>query len=491
MLVQEKISEEFLIDNFKEALLIIDQDGIVLRANKRVEEVLNYHPGEVVGKNFNFLFLNRHVEFHEMLKFLEVDELTFEETVLVKKHRKHFHARLRIKRHAESGMQVVYITDVDKRVNYRLAVEQKVNAIEKLSRSRYVRNGQFEKAVHEILETASRTMNVQRVNAWMVDEGFTKIHCIGSYNGSTRKFSEEKDLYRADMPAYFNLLQSEEIIICDDTLKDKKVKELVETYLKPLGITSMMDFPVRIEGKVAGLVCFEHVGPKRVWDINEQKFGMVVSQLLSLAQETHERQHANKELQILLREINHRTKNNLSIAVSLLGLQAENAKDEYHKQLFAECGTRLLSIAALHELLYQTDSFTKVELDKYIEKIALYAEQSFNTEKKVSLKIKCEPLTVGITAAVTLGLITNELITNCYKYAFAGRKKGVIEVQLTRDGKKNFLIIHDNGKGIEKDEVKKGTLGMTLVKGLADQMGAKISWSGEEGTTVKVQFNLA
>ncbi|MBC7863157.1 MAG: PAS domain S-box protein [Bacteroidia bacterium] len=488
MLTKELLTQSFIIDNFSEALLIIDADGIVVIANKRVDEILHYTRDEVIGKNFNFIFRNKHLEFHEMLMFLEVDELTFEETILVRKNRKHFNAKLRIKKHGETGMQVVYIADVDKRVNYRLGVEQKVGAIEKLTKSRHIRTGQFEKAIYEILEAGSKTLDVVRVSAWLLEDDFSKIRCIGNYNSTTKKSTGEKDLYRKDFPKYFELLQTEEIIISDDALNDKNVRELLDIYIKPHGITSMMDLPIRIEGKLAGIVCFEEIGKKREWDLNEQKFGLFIAQLISLARETFERQNANKELQILLKEVNHRTKNNLNIAVSLLRLQAENAKDDFHKDLFAECGNRLLSISALHQHLYQTNSFSKVELGIYIEKIARFAEESFNAEKKATLKIKCDEVSVTITTAVSLGLITNELITNAFKHAFNGKKKGVVEVLLKKEDNKISLFINDNGKGIEKSEIKKESLGMNIVKGLADQIDAKISWVNESGTSVRVQF---
>lgn len=486
----EQISSDFLINNFREALVIIDNDGLVLSANKRVEEVLGYSAGEIAGKQIDFIFRNRHLEFHDMLRFLEVDELTFEETVLVRKNRKHIHARLRIKRHPDTGMQVIYITNVDQKIQARLDVERKVSSVEKLTRSRHIRNGQFGKAIEEILQQSSRTLGVNRVNAWLADKEFYSIRCIGSYVADTKSFHEEKGFTRDELPAYFDLLQTEEAIVCHNTATDPKVKELIDIYIRPYSITSMMDIPIRIDGKMAGVICFEHTGPKRTWDIHEQKYALFVAQLISLALETEQKQNSNRELQTLLKEVNHRTKNNINIAISLLKLQADNARDTFHRELFEECTNRLYSIASLHQHLYQTSSFARVELADYLEKITKYVQESFNLDNKISLKFSGADVAVNITKAVSLGLITNELLTNAYKHAFSSKSKGKINISVWSEGKKAFLMVCDNGKGITDADLKKETLGTMLIRSLAAQADGKVTWKSEKGTQACVEFLL-
>ncbi len=147
-------------------------------------------------------------------------------------------------------------------------------------------------------------------------------------------------------------------------LKKKKIAELYSLYLKPLDIQALMDIPIRIEGEIIGVICFENVGEPREWTYQEQKYGLVTAQMISLAIESNNKQKAKKELEhalheknILLQEVNHRVKNNLSIVASLMNLQSEKSHDEYHKQLFMECRNRLESISSVHELVYKTKSY--------------------------------------------------------------------------------------------------------------------------------------
>lgn len=253
------------------------------------------------------------------------------------------------------------------------------NIVEHLSKSRKIRDGKFDEAIHEIISSASEAIKAQRVNAWLFVNNFSEIKCIGNYDASNHTSELSPNLKRIDMPNYFSLLTSREIVITDDTFNNPQTKELLDIYLKPLNIHSLMDIPIHIGGELVGLVCFENTKEARSWTEREQKFGLVIAQMISLAIETDAKQKAMAELEkalaeqkVLLQEVNHRVKNNLTIISSLINMQSEKAKDEYHSFLFQETRNRLMSIAAVHELLYQSKSYSEVNFKRYVSLIRYF-----------------------------------------------------------------------------------------------------------------------
>jgi two-component sensor histidine kinase len=299
------------------------------------------------------------------------------------------------------------------------------------------------------------------------------------------------------MPLYFNLFETEKIIITRDSFTETKTAELFEFYLKPHDIQSLMDVPVRIEGEMIGVICFENVGAPREWTLQEQKYGLVAAQMLSLTIESHNKQLAKKALElaleeqtILLQEVNHRVKNNLSIVASLMNLQSEKSKDDYHKQLFMECRNRLDSIASVHELIYKAKSYSHINFKEYLNQIIEHISNSYKSFSHIKIVKGITDVHVDISSAIPMALIVNELITNAYKHAFTNKKEGIIEVSLLENNNQVFLTIKDNGQGFDKTIIPKNSIGMDILSGLIDQIeGVCNLTSDEKGTIYKISFS--
>src|SRR5690606_5828422 len=123
-----------------------------------------------------------------------------------------------------------------------------------------------------------------------------------------------------------------------------------------------------------------------------------------------------KEKEVLLKEVHHRVKNNLQVISSLLHLQAELIEDEKYKSIFEESRMRVLSIASIHELLYQSNSFTKINFNEYLDTLIQNLLYSF-VGASSKIKIKVESLTLlNIETAIPLGLLVNEILTNSLKH---------------------------------------------------------------------------
>jgi len=199
-----------------------------------------------------------------------------------------------------------------------------------------------------------------------------------------------------------------------------------------------------------------------------------------------------EEKEVLLKEIHHRVKNNLQIVSSLLQLQASYIKDTDALQIFEESRDRIKSMALIHEQLYQSNDLAQIDFPEYLRSLlnmVLSAHRSNRT--RVDTKLHVDPVSLDLDTAIPVGLITNELVTNSLKYAFAGRSVGEISVRLTKSETGDFLLmVSDNGVGLpEKFNFDKATsLGLRLVRILTKQMRARLEISNGMGTEFRVYF---
>ncbi|MFH0968168.1 MAG: PAS domain S-box protein [Methanobacteriota archaeon] len=201
-----------------------------------------------------------------------------------------------------------------------------------------------------------------------------------------------------------------------------------------------------------------------------------------------------REKETLLREIHHRVKNNMQIIISLLKLQDFRTDDPRVHEIIRDCRGRIYSMAVIHEKLYQTDDLTSIRLDDYIRDIAQRVMNEFDGEgSQVYLSLQGdETILVDIDTGIPLGLIINELITNCMKYAFEPGQKGDIRVNIRRADGKLAVEVADSGPGLPEgfDGARDSSLGTELIRGLVFQLSGAVAWRSEAGTicTVTIPF---
>ncbi len=200
------------------------------------------------------------------------------------------------------------------------------------------------------------------------------------------------------------------------------------------------------------------------------------------------------EKEFLIKEIHHRVKNNLQIISSLLNLQSDNISDERIKEKYTESIGRIKSIAIIHELLYRSKNLSEIRIKEYLEELVSYISDTYNLGKRVrvNLDVDVKHRTIDLDKAVPCGIIINELMSNAFKYAFAGGSNGNISVQLKQDEKNNFqLSLSDDGVGLPKglDVQTTHTLGLQLVNSLVDQLDGKMKIDTENGTVFTISFS--
>lgn len=198
-----------------------------------------------------------------------------------------------------------------------------------------------------------------------------------------------------------------------------------------------------------------------------------------------------REKEILLQEIHHRVKNNFQVIISLMNLQAGQAKDPATHQLCKEHNFRIRSMALVHEKLYQSENFSTVNYKEYVEDMVHELSRSYRVAQEVKLHFEIGDIALGLSMAVPCGLILNELISNALKYAFPENRKGNIRIffRLRKDHKYD-LIVQDDGVGLppELDFDKTRSMGLYLVKLLTAQIGGTVRLNRKEGTSFKILF---
>ena len=198
------------------------------------------------------------------------------------------------------------------------------------------------------------------------------------------------------------------------------------------------------------------------------------------------------EKEVLLRELNHRTKNNLNIVSSLIEIQAGLSNNEEFQSLAETLRNRIQSIALVHKMLYQSKSLKKVDLGEYAMELVSNLVQGFDLlSEKIQIEVHSVPAFVNLSTAIPCGQILNELITNAIKYAFPGDRCGQVFIQIeqTLDGEVTMRVC-DNGVGFPPgfDPSESNSLGMILVRTLVGQIHGSLKIESTDGVKCEIRL---
>jgi two-component sensor histidine kinase len=208
-----------------------------------------------------------------------------------------------------------------------------------------------------------------------------------------------------------------------------------------------------------------------------------------------EQLHASfQEKELLLSEVHHRVKNNMQVISGLLDLPAALSGNQERRKMFHESQSRIHAMSLVHEKLYGSKDFARIDLAVYVKTLS---QDLFQTYKiypgKIDLIIQTDgDVYVDINKAIPCGLILNELISNALKHAFPGHG----ELQIIIRGMKNTeieIVVRDNGLGLPDDvDIHQPlSVGLYLVKGLVkSQLDGKMEIRRDVGTEVRIKFPL-
>ncbi len=232
------------------------------------------------------------------------------------------------------------------------------------------------------------------------------------------------------------------------------------------------------------------------WIIPKIKNGQFDGVILTVSDITVNKEAENvleaslKEKNILMAEIHHRVKNNMQIISSLLRIQSRFIEDETALEVLLDSQNRIKTMAAVHESLYQSENFSQINMSHYISKLIKDMESTYQTLNKINFSVESSPVRLAIEMAIPVGLIINELVTNCIKHAFPHDSEGSISIIFQKIDSEYILEIKDDGIGISDNSITENSpnMGMELVNALIDQIDGKLEVKNLNGTIITIKF---
>ena len=329
---ESEIKYRELVENANSIIVKLAADGTIIFFNEFAEIFFGYNQEEIIGKNAVGTIIpvtdiegnNLQLVYNEILQ--NPDRFTSYENENISRSGSRVWVSWANKPLVDAGGELLGIlcigTDITDRRKAEIAlqklnekleirVQQRTNALQQselqlqkqksalidLAKNKALNQGDLTKALQQITETASCTLEVARSSIWLYDRTKSKMDCLDLYDRALNQHTDGLELSAADYPVYFQALGEERALAAFDAQKDSRTREFVESYLIPLGITSMLDTPIQIGGKTAGVLCLEQVGMPRYWTIEEQSFALSLADSVTFGVEARERQRAEEALQ--------------------------------------------------------------------------------------------------------------------------------------------------------------------------------------------------
>lgn len=199
------------------------------------------------------------------------------------------------------------------------------------------------------------------------------------------------------------------------------------------------------------------------------------------------------EKDLLLKEVNHRVKNNLQIVMNLLASKSVYLSSESAQQAILDSQSRVRSIALIHDQLYKTDNITQISIFLYInELVDSFYDFLGNDINNIEILCEVDDFMLDVSQAIPIGIILNEMVTNALKYAFPNQQQGTIKICVKKVNLFVEVEISDDGVGMPKnfDMSNVNTLGINLLEGLTAQLGGSLQLKNKNGLTISVRFPL-
>jgi two-component sensor histidine kinase len=239
---------------------------------------------------------------------------------------------------------------------------------------------------------------------------------------------------------------------------------------------------------------------REIGDVRARRGRDVAERALNESEERFTAQGATLERQTtllrqretMLREIHHRVKNNMQVMSSLLSLQSRVASNPAISRMLEENQNRIQSMALLHEILYQSDDLAVVDFSKYLRRMVDHLFRSYGVDnRQIRLHTALDAVGLELDDALPSGLLISEVVSNSLKHGFPEGRKGEVRIELRRQSPTMVsLVVSDNGVGLPEhlDWTKSRSLGLRLVRVLAQQLRGNLNIRSQGGTEVKLVF---
>jgi two-component sensor histidine kinase len=359
--------------------------------------------------------------------------------------------------------------------------------------------GELAPTFYEIVENYIAQGNVTRANLFLKkamekDPGnadmqyfkYTVLYKIDSLKGNYKKALLNHILYKKYYDSYQGMDQRKKLdeltVKYETEKKDQDIRLLKEQRAAQLSELKRSKLTQNIVIAGAGLLFVIIALLFYMYQIKQ-----TTNRAINKKNKTLE--HLLHEKEWLLKEVNHRVKNNLHTVICLLESQAVYLQDDALTAI-ENSQHRIYAMSLIHKKLYQSEDLKTVEMNSYLPEFVGYLKDSIVSGNQISFDLAIDPLRLGVSYAVPISLIINEAVTNAIKYAFPFNRNGSVTLSMHKKGDYVLLIIADDGIGIADEKISAPTnsLGLKLIHGLVDDIQGSIKITNDTGTNIKIQF---
>jgi len=451
--VESKKYNKSIISNSIDVICASNKKGEIIEFNNAAEKSFGYSEKEILNKKVKNIYAYKE-EYIKVSKQLKEKGKFIGEVINKRKNGETFISFLSASILYSDEGEIIGTMGISRDITELKEAEKQL--IESEERYRYL----FENS-SDLIQGVNNKAEIEYVNsAWEKTMGYTAKEIIGK--------------------KIFDFIHPESMAYCNNFFK---------TILKREGKYRRIEFSL-INKKGEKVIVEGDIECKYNGNIFSTK-----SILRNITEEKIAEQELKKSLQekeILLKEVHHRVKNNLQVISSILNLQSSYVEDKKTLAILRESQNRIKSMSFIHESLYQTNDFSKINFSHYIKNLSKNLVHSYVIyDNLIELEIKSTEVFLNLDLSIPCGLIVNELVSNALKYAFKKEEKGKISIELfVKEGEVN-LIIKDNGVGLsqEIDFYNTETLGLQLVISLTEQINGNIMLLKEKkGTGYIITF---
>lgn len=298
-----------LVETATDLIFETDENGKFIFINSfscelleyKLNELMNLYFGELVREDYREKIINYYT-----FDLLEItDNLPLMEFPILKKNGEEVWISQKVTIKRDENGKIVGYTGIARDITLirsleieRSSRQEKIkkynNALSKLSTTSFAVFEDITPVIKLIFENVAKASGINRISFWNYYSD--SIHCRDLYELDLDRHSNHLILHKKDYPIYFESIEREEIIVASDVSRQKETSEFIDSYFKEHKIKSLLDYPVFIDGKLYGIICFETTNKKRYWDNEDINFTRSVSEIITLGFETIKRKQIEDNL---------------------------------------------------------------------------------------------------------------------------------------------------------------------------------------------------
>lgn len=375
-------------------------------------------------------------------------------------------------------------------------------------------NDDLASMIRTTTEEAAATLGIDRVSVWFFDDDGTHMICNDLFRRDCNAHESGDRIATSNWPNYFQAVENSRIVAANNARQDPRTRELTDNHLEPLGITSLMDVPVRLHGKIYGVLSHEHVGPPKEWSLEEQDFAASLADMIALQMEANERHKAeralarvnehlaetvrelrrsNKELQDFAYVTAHDLKAPLRGIGTLTDWITSDYADKLDEQGQAHLDLLKGRVSRMSELIDSILHYSEIgRTSKCLERVdlsTLVPEAIAQVAPPETIQITIEDaLPTVVFERVRLVQVFQNLIGNAIKYM--DKPQGQIRIGCSEQEQSWTFHVADNGPGIDekyfgkifemfqtlarRDELESTGIGLAVVKKIIELHGGEV-----------------